>query len=37
MKRVFMISLAGLALAVVGFGQTSNEWREQWFKAKYGR
>ena len=37
MKRAFMISFAGLAIAAAGFGQTSNSWFEQWHRAKYGR
>ena len=37
MKRLISLSLAGALLAAVGLAQRSNTWREQWFKAKFGR
>ncbi len=37
MKRLISIPLAGALFAAAGLAQPSNMWREQWFKAKYGR
>ena len=37
MKRLIAMSFVGAIFAAAGLAQPNSAWREQWFKAKYGR